>query len=770
MQQTLVYRKKMLDALSEMDFILMAQKSKTFDEVMGESLLPIAEAAELDRIVVYRFTDNHFGQVYLWDKIEKGLVSLDGELVVLPDIPVIKGWIVRLEKGGVVNIHLPTMTREEHSFLSNFGVKSLLLTPVFTNYELWGAVAFQDHTEGHIFNDDSIDFLHSAARLCANAIIRNEKTKSAKKAMEDLRHRAEMMVVLNETAVMFLSRKEDEPFEKMMTDGVKLLADMLGLDRVSLWRNIPRPDCLHTSQVYRWDRVSGGTTLPTPGLDDVTYAKLAPRWELLLADGESINGPVRLMLETDMLQAFGCVSAYVSPIFLSGNFWGFALFEDRVHERYFEDDCAEIMRSAAFLYVNTFLRMEMETKITDTNEKLKDALREAMSANTAKSEFLSNMSHEMRTPMNAIIGMTAIGKKAATIEEKDYALGNIEDASSHLLGVINDVLDMAKIEANKLELSPIEYDFGKMIQKVITVIGFRIDEKRHRLDVGLDSDIPRFVVGDDQRLAQVITNLLSNAIKFTPEGGEISIGVSLAGETADGRCTLRVEVADNGIGISAEQQAKLFHAFQQAESGISREYGGTGLGLVISKRIVELMGGDITLESEVGKGTKFIVNVNVMRGEGHDVADDAEGEAVAAVDGEFTGKRLLIVEDVDLNREILITLLNGTGLEIGCAENGMEALAMIEAAPAHYDVVLMDMQMPLMDGLETTRRIRALPDPCISDLPIIAMTANVFKNDIEACYDAGMNDHLGKPIDIAKVVEKLRRYLAAEAQAISNKQ
>jgi CheY-like chemotaxis protein len=401
--------------------------------------------------------------------------------------------------------------------------------------------------------------------------------------------------------------------------------------------------------------------------------------------------------------------------------------------------------------------MEMERRITDTNEKLKDALRQAMAANTAKSEFLSNMSHEIRTPMNAIIGMTAVGKKADGIEQKDYALGKIEDASSHLLGVINDVLDMAKIEANKLELSPIEYEFKKMLRKVITVIGYRADEKRQRLTIKLGDEIPPYVIGDDQRLAQVIANLLSNAVKFTPEGGEIGLHVSLAGEH-EGSCRLRVEITDNGIGISPEQQTKLFRAFQQAESGISREYGGTGLGLVISKRIVELMGGDISLQSEAGKGTTFVFFVNVLRGQR---ADDTSGTdaAAPAARGEFAGKKLLLAEDVEVNREILLILFEDTGLLIDCAENGAPALKMIEPDPGYYDAVLMDVQMPVMDGLEATRRIRALPHPRAATLPVIAMTANVFKSDIEACASAGMDDHLGKPVDIAKMLETLRKYL-----------
>ncbi len=230
-----------------------------------------------------------------------------------------------------------------------------------------------------------------------------------------------------------------------------------------------------------------------------------------------------------------------------------------------------------------------------------------------KSAFLANMSHEIRTPMNAIIGMVTIGKSAADVERKDYCFTKIEDASNHLLGVINDILDMSKIEANKFELSETEFEFERMLRRVVNVATFRIDEKRQKFSVNIDHSIPHTFIGDDQRIAQVITNLLGNAVKFTPEQGEISLTVRLK-EKADDLCTLQISVSDTGIGISPEQQAKLFQSFEQAESSTTRKYGGTGLGLAISKSIIELMGGKIWIESELNKGSTFFFTIQLRRG------------------------------------------------------------------------------------------------------------------------------------------------------------
>jgi signal transduction histidine kinase len=411
------------------------------------------------------------------------------------------------------------------------------------------------------------------------------------------------------------------------------------------------------------------------------------------------------------------------------------------------------MLGLAAMMLFTILTNKFSRKYTQAIQELS----EETVASRAKSEFLSTMSHELRTPLNAIIGMTAIGRNTMDTERKNHALEKIDEASAHLMSVINDVLDMSKIEANKFELSMIEFSFEQVLQKTMTIISFKAEEKRQKLSVNMDKNIPDRLIGDDQRLAQVILNLLSNAVKFTPDGGEISLDAHLVGEN-EGEYELRITVSDNGIGISAEQQKRLFSSFAQAESGISRKFGGSGLGLAISKRIVEHMGGEVWIESELGKGARFIFTIKARRG--HAAQEEEQPGAVTArCPGEFTGKRLLFAEDVAINREILLTLLEDSNLIIDCAEDGREALRMIKADPGLYDIVFMDIQMPQMDGLEATRRIRALPAQEIGKLPIIAMTANVFTEDINRCLEAGMNDHIGKPINLDEVYEKLHKYL-----------
>ncbi|MDR2590624.1 MAG: response regulator, partial [Oscillospiraceae bacterium] len=392
--------------------------------------------------------------------------------------------------------------------------------------------------------------------------------------------------------------------------------------------------------------------------------------------------------------------------------------------------------------------------------EIEEALNEARIANQSKSIFLAQMSHEIRTPLHAIIGMIRIAKDTDNEQRKDYAIDRISDASKHLLGVINDILDISKIEANKLELSPTDFLIEKMLNLIINVVSFRAEVKNQTLTVSYADDIPPCLYGDDQRLAQVITNILSNAVKFTPEHGLINLDVQLL-EEIDGICTLQFVISDTGVGIDSEQQANLFDSFYQAQSNTNRKYGGTGLGLAIAKSIIDKMDGKIKIESELGKGSAFTFTVKMERSKPEvEERMKLQSENYQFLTSDmFNDKNILLAEDIEINREIIISLLDPLNIKVDVAENGIDAVEMFTLSPDKYDLILMDLQMPEMDGYEATRTIRALDVPNAKTIPIIAMTANIFKDDIEACLAAGMNGHLGKPLDVDKMMDIFREYL-----------
>jgi len=395
--------------------------------------------------------------------------------------------------------------------------------------------------------------------------------------------------------------------------------------------------------------------------------------------------------------------------------------------------------------------------ILDDMTEIARARKQAEHSALAKSEFLARMSHEMHTPMNAIIGMASIGKSSTEAEKKDYSFKAIEKASAHLLEVINDILDMSKIEAGKMELSFAECSFKDMMKNVVSMTGSLAAGKEQSFCADIDESIPQTIISDEERLMQVIVNLLSNAVKFTPEGGSVALTARKVGED-DGYCTIRFIVTDSGIGISEEQQKQLFVPFEQIDGGSSRKFGGAGLGLAISKHLVGMMGGSIWVESEQGKGSSFVFEIRAQIGAGARRAT-GESDRDGRIEGVFAGHRILIAEDVEINREIIAALLEETGVEISFAANGEEAVEMLASDPERYGLVLMDVQMPVMDGYEATERIRSSGFAGAGDIPIIAMTANATPEDVRHCLSIGMNGHLGKPVDIGEVIEKLSEYL-----------
>jgi signal transduction histidine kinase/CheY-like chemotaxis protein len=726
--------------------------------------------------------------------------------------------------------------------------------------------------------------------IASIVVFQNRIFRETKKTM-DMMFRS-----TNATSVSLLDLDMEKP-EEALRRGIATMAQTVGADRISVWKNVERDGELCFAHQLSGTAEAGGgedggmklaVGEGESAASVLPYAEYLPDWPERLSGGESLNLTADDFSEHEraIFSVFGVLSIVVVPIIHQGGFWGSVTFDNCRSGRRFSPDEERVMAPGALLLANAIIRNQMALDLSRAQVA-------AEAASRAKSEFLSNMSHEIRTPMNAIIGMTSIGRAADGVERKDYAFEKIGDASTHLLGVINDILDMSKIEANKLELSYAEFSLEKVLKKVVDVNNFRVDEKRQNLSVRIDRAIPRALIGDDQRLTQVITNLMSNAVKFTPDGGDIAIDARLDGEEG-GTCTLQISVTDTGVGISPEQQARLFTSFQQAESGTSRKFGGTGLGLAISKRIVELMGGRIWVESEAGRGSTFAFTIQAARGaeerqsllppgvnwgnlrllavdddpgaleyftqlaqgmgvvcdtalSGGEVCDgmerggagydicfvdwkmpgmdgieltrrlksskrgksvvimvssadwsaiedegrlagvdkflskplfpssivdcineclgiggtvEARDEPAKGVADDFTGRCVLLAEDVEINREIVMALLEPTNIRVECAENGAVAVKMFAENPGRYDAIFMDVQMPEMDGYEAARRIRALGIPEAASVPIIAMTANVFREDIEKCIEAGMDRHLGKPLDIGEVLAALREVLS----------
>ena len=416
---------------------------------------------------------------------------------------------------------------------------------------------------------------------------------------------------------------------------------------------------------------------------------------------------------------------------------------------------------------NNEIQTQAMKEMEESNKKLKkakdittEALQTAENANKAKTDFLSNMSHDIRTPMNAIIGMTSLirhdaGNKAKVIEYAD----KIDISSQHLLGIINDILDMSKIEAGKTVFKYTDFSMPDLIEELNTIFQPQIAERNQTLMVIKENIRHEWVNGDQVHLMQIFSNLLSNAVKYTQEGGKIQFLVEECETKSSVYAKYRFLVSDNGMGMSADFKETIFDPFTRAEGSVTNKIQGTGLGMAITRNLVEAMGGTIDVESELGQGSCFEVLIDLRIAEDRSVSSTVQEEKNEQNDNIFQGMRFLCAEDNELNAEILTELLKIEGAECTICENGEEILKTFEkSAPGDYDMILMDVQMPVMDGLEATRRIRSGENPLGRIIPILAMTANAFLEDMQKSREAGMDEHLSKPVDIAALEQTVKRF------------
>ena len=677
-----------------------------------------------------------------------------------------------------------------------------------------------------------------------------------------------------------------QDYEAVLLQALKTIGESLGVNSMQVYRNIHEQEKVTCYLRSFW---SLGQIIPER-VDTQTkwdYDDFLPDWLHALKEGNSLclTGDEIPKSLAVLPEAEKAKSMMLIPLYLHGNFWGLLRVDNWDEARPFTGTESDIAGAGVIVIASSISRSE-------TLGKLNEAREEAMASTKAKSEFLSRMSHEIRTPLNAIIGMSAVARRAEDLHNIRYALDKIETSSRQLLSIINDVLDMSKIDSGKFEITLDSFDFDRMVQNVINVIQVKLDEKHQTLHLELERVFTRKVISDELRLSQVLLNLLGNAIKFTPDEGHITLKIRC--EEIDDDCLrLHAEVIDTGVGISEEGKERLFNQFEQADNSISRKYGGTGLGLAISKKIVTLMNGDIWVESEEGKGATFIFEITaewgdilpraaetgwrtnqlrvlvvddaqdvreyfssvlesfsqicetaatgrealdkiesqLSRGNPYDIyfidwsmpgmdgietvrkirelisenaivvmisaADWSEIEPQAKLIGvsdflskpimpstiydtlasltqqslaqnsdgqkreniDWRTKTVLLAEDIEVNREIVCSLLQETGLNIVTAANGQEAVNIFVSEPEKYDMILMDVQMPVMDGLSATRAIRSLSLDRGRQIPIIAMTAHAFKEDQEMSLAAGMNGHISKPIELDILFDTLSCYL-----------
>ena len=659
-------------------------------------------------------------------------------------------------------------------------MKRLIFIPL---YRLTQSVSESKKNDAEIFGsdrDDEIGMLSRTIRDMRNSL--NTYISDLERITDERRRIGNLLDIVNLIAVILLRSATDE-FEHDLTQCMGMIAESVDVDRIYIWRNHTFGGDLRCTQIFEWS----GAAEPQQGKDftiDASYRETVPNWEVILSCGDCISSLVCDMPPEEQAQLIpqGILSIFVMPVFVQEQFWGFIGYDNCHSEQVFSENEQAVLRSAGMIITYAILRHEVTRNLQAITNELDSAFEEALSASNAKSRFLASTSHEMRTPLNAIIGLSELTLETGKINEE--TLSNIEkiyNAGMTLLSTVNDILDISKIEAGKLELAPVEYDMPSLVNDTVAQTIVHIGEKPIQFILNINEDLPSQLYGDDLRIKQIINNLLSNAFKYTKEG---KVELSIHCEQTDETVWIGITVRDTGIGISQENIVNLFTDYSKIYTEFNRTIEGTGLGLSITKKLVELMEGTITVESENGKGSVFEVKIRQKA-----VTNKVIGPEIARILKEFRYSaykndqnlrltrnrlphtRVLVTDDNAVNLDVAKGLLELYGIRVDCVTSGQEAIDAIRSGKKKYNAIFMDHMMPEMNGIEAVRIIREIDTDYAKNIPIIALTANAIVGNKEMFLNNGFQAFISKPIEVASLNTVIREWVwDVDRQVILNEQ
>ena len=580
--------------------------------------------------------------------------------------------------------------------------------------------------------------------------------REQKRMISEIERGANLLNTVNQVANILL-QSESHEFEEKLQQCMSMIGGVVRANRVCIWKNKTMEGRLYCSLIYEW--VDEDRLRTNPGIaTDVPYEGNIPTWEELLPQGKCINSLTRDLSPTERarMTMHGILSIFAAPVFVHDEFWGFVGFDDCHNEKVFTEDEASTLYSGSLLIANALVRNEMMLNI--------------QSANNAKSDFLAKISHEMRTPLNAVIGLSELALEDEAIKhETRLNIEKVNNAGTILLNTVNDILDISKIEAGKLELVEVEYDIPSFLNDTITQNIIHIGEKPIEFVLDIDENLPTLLYGDDLRVKQIFNNILSNAFKYTREGiVELGVRCDRYGETV----CMTAWIHDTGIGIKPEEISTLFEEFTQIDTQANRNIQGTGLGLSIAKRMAELMGGTITVESEYGKGSTFTIKLrqkfvtdtkigaevveNLKTLRYYDEKRRANSKRVWI---NLSYARVLVVDDNLTNLDVARGLMKPYGMQIDCVTGGQQAIHAIREESVKYNAIFMDHMMPGMDGMEATRLIREIGTDYAKNIPVIACTANAIIGNEQVFLNNGFQAFISKPIEVARLDEVIRHWV-----------